>query len=475
MKDFFSQSAFAKVLLLVALTLVLGLPLAHIGGLIDERGASRQHAAQELASSHAGQQVLVGPVLVVPYVERWTETELDAKGRVKSRTPRQREAVHLVFPEKMTLDGKLAPQQRYRGIFSVLFYDLEATLAGHFPPLQLSALPREQKDSVIEAQPAHLAFSVSDVRGIQGQPALRVGGEALKFLPGVPRLPQSSALAHGIHAPLPAALYNAWAAGKPLPYDLRLALVGQERFAVAPIADETSAHLASTWPHPSFGGKFLAIRRNVTDAGFQATWAVSSLVSPARAQVLAGVGVGVPSRQQTEHHAGLHTFDVSLVEPLNVYSLTDRAIKYGLLFIALTLMAAFMFELFRQLRLHPVQYGLVGLSIALFFLLLLALSEKIEFPIAYAGAAAASVLLLMVYFSAVLRGWQRGVGLGAFVGVLYAALYGLLASEDNALLLGSLLLFGLLALLMVMTRRVDWYAMGARVRPSGATLAVDER
>lgn len=471
MKDFLAQSAFGKVLLLVALTLLLGLPLAHIGGLIDQRGASRQHAAQELAAAHAGQQVLIGPVLVVPYVERWTETQLDSSGSVKSRATRQRDAVHLVFPEKMTLDGKLTPQQRYRGIFSVLFYDLEATLTGNFPALQLSALTREHKDSSVEAQPPYLAFSVSDVRGIQGQPALRIGGEALRFLPGAPRMPQSSSFAHGIHAQLPASLYNAWVAGKPLPYDMRLALVGQERFAVAPIADETSAHLASTWPHPSFGGQFLATRRSVTDAGFQATWAVSSLVSPARAQVLAGMGAASP---QAERLAGLHTFDVSLVEPLNVYSLTDRAIKYGLLFVALTLMAAFMFELFRQLRLHPVQYGLVGLSIALFFLLLLALSEKIAFQVAYAGAAAASVLLLMVYFSAVLRGWQRGVGLGAFVGVLYAALYGLLASEDNALLLGSLLLFGLLALMMVMTRRVDWYAMGARVRPAGAALAVDQ-
>lgn len=466
MKDFFAQSAFGKVLALAVLTLVLALPLARIGGLIDERGASRQHAAQELAASHAGQQVLVGPVLVVPYVERWTETQQG------SRTAHQREAVHLVFPEKMALDGKLTPQQRYRGIFSVLFYDLEATLSGHFPPLQLAALQREHKDSVVEAQTPYLVFSLSDVRGIQGQPALRLGSESLKFVPGAPRVPQGSFLARGIHAQLPVSVHQAWVAGKPLAYDLRLALVGQERLAVAPIADETSAHLASSWPHPSFGGQFLATRRNVTDAGFQATWAVSSLVSPARTQVLAGMQGTSPQGDRAA--SGLHTFDVSLVEPLNVYSLTDRAIKYGLLFVALTLMATFMFELFRQLRLHPVQYGLVGLSIALFFLLLLALSEKVEFAIAYAGAAAASVLLLMVYFSAVLRGWQRGVGLGAFVGVLYAALYGLLASEDNALLLGSLLLFGLLALMMVMTRRVDWYAMSARPQPAGPTLAVDQ-
>jgi inner membrane protein len=167
-------------------------------------------------------------------------------------------------------------------------------------------------------------------------------------------------------------------------------------------------------------------------------------------------GTKRPLAEQT-----LESFDVSLVEPQNVHSLSDRAIKSGLLFVALVLMAAFMFELFAKLRLHPVQYGLVGLSIALFFLLLLALSEKIAFGAAYASAAAASVVLLTAYFSAVLRSGKRGAGLGAYVAVLYAALYGLLSSEDNALLLGSLLIFGLLALLMLAMRKVDWYALSA--------------
>jgi inner membrane protein len=140
-------------------------------------------------------------------------------------------------------------------------------------------------------------------------------------------------------------------------------------------------------------------------------------------------------------------------------------VKYGVLFVALTLMAAFMFELFRKLSLHPVQYALVGLAIALFFLLLLALSEKIEFWQAYATAAGASVVLLAVYFSAVLGGWRRGLALAGYVGLLHGALYGLLSSENDALLLGSLLLFGMLALLMIATRRVDWYALSTRREP----------
>jgi inner membrane protein len=168
------------------------------------------------------------------------------------------------------------------------------------------------------------------------------------------------------------------------------------------------------------------------------------------------------------HPGTLDTFDVTLVQPLNVYTMSNRAVKYGALFVGLTLMAVFMFELFRKLRVHPVQYGLVGLSIALFFLLLLALSEKIAFALAYAIAAGASVLLLGVYFTAVLGGRTRGAGLAACIAVLYAALYALLASETNALLLGAALLFAMVAGLMVATRRVDWYALAKVRQPEAA-------
>lgn len=460
MKELFAQSALAKVLALALLTLLLALPLSQIGGLIQERGASRERAAQELAASHAGRQVLIGPVLLVPYVERWTEEQRGENGELKARIARSKQLTHVVFPAQTDLKGRLTPQERYRGIYTVLFYDFKGGLTGRFPAFDAATLPHSEKGSTLEPQAPVLALGLSDVRGLQGAPALRLAGEATRFAPRVPGVAPTSWLAQGIHAPLPPAAVQAWQQARPLEFQLDLILVGQERLSIVPLADETTAHLVSDWPHPSFGGEFLALRRSVSDQGFEASWAVSSLVSSARTQLLQ---TNSERGQQPAFAAeALDTFDVSLVEPLNVYSMSGRAIKYGLLFVVLTLMAAFMFELFRNLRMHPVQYGLVGLSIALFFLLLLALSEKIAFGAAYAVAASASVLLLAVYFSAVLQGWRRGVGLGAYVAVLHGALYGLLASEDNALLLGSLLLFGLLALLMLATRKVDWYALSVR-------------
>jgi inner membrane protein len=458
----FSNSVFVKVLLLAALTLLAVLPLSRISGLIHERGASLEQAKQSLAAAHAGPQTLVGPVLVVPYVERWTEEKLADDGRIKQTVPRMRQAAHIVFPEKLDLRGELGAQERYRGIFTVQFYDLRAGLVGRFPAFDAAAIKPANATATVEVGAPLLALSLGDIRGLQGAPALTLGGETGRWLPRVPGLPANSLLAQGIHVPLAGAALQAWKKGEAIDWAMRLTLVGQERLSIVPLADETTARMKSNWPHPSFGGEFLATRRTVGEQGFEAEWAVSSLASAARTQLMAAGDGRRPADLQA-----LDSFDVSLVEPLNVYAMATRAVKYGLLFVGLTLMAAFMFELFRDLRLHPVQYGLVGLSITLFFLLLLALSEKVDFLIAYAVAASASVLLLTVYFSAVLRGWGRGLGLGGYVAVLYAALYGLLASEDNALLLGALLLFGLLGLLMVATRRVDWYAL-SRPRATAA-------
>jgi inner membrane protein len=470
-------SVLAKVAGLFFLTLLLCIPLAEIDSINNARGESQREAAQELAATYASSQTMIGPLLLVPYVERWMEPLRDAQGKVIGQEQRSKEMVHAVFPDKLHIEGSMTPQERYRGIFKIPFYTLNATLTGGFTAFDPKVLPHSENDSKIEFKAPFIAFNVSDLRGLDGSPALVMGGEALRFKQRVPGLADNAWFADGIHAPVTGAALAAWQANTPLAFEMKLGLVGQDTLAIAPIADDTTAHLTSPWAHPSFGGRFLAAQRNVTPQGFDAQWRISSLVTSAREQVRAGLSgrvdgndaaaVATASSARPQRNLGpLQTFDVSLAQPINVYSMSTRAGKYGVLFIGLVLMAAFMFELFRKLRLHPIQYGLVGLSIALFFLLLLALSEKFAFWIAYAAAASASVALLAVYFSAVLGGWKRGLSFGAFIALLYGALYGLLASESNALLLGALLIFGMLATLMLVTRKVDWYALSRRAEPT---------
>jgi inner membrane protein len=154
------------------------------------------------------------------------------------------------------------------------------------------------------------------------------------------------------------------------------------------------------------------------------------------------------------------------VEPVNLYSKVDRATKYGLLFVVLTFTGFFLFETLRQLPIHPIQYALVGLALAIFFLLLLSLSEHIAFGTAYLLAAIACVSLIGFYLACVLRSALRGAGFALALGLLYAALYGLLVSEDNALALGAGLLFAMLAAVMLATRKVDWYQVASRGAPA---------
>jgi inner membrane protein len=234
------------------------------------------------------------------------------------------------------------------------------------------------------------------------------------------------------------------------PLRLDFALRGTELLAIAPLADDNRVVLDSPWPHPQFNGDFLPRAHRIDAKGFHAEWDVSSLASGAQAQYRAGGDKHVDA------------IGLSLVEPVNLYSKVDRATKYGLLFVLLTFTGFFMLEAIKQLPIHPVQYALVGLALAIFFLLLLSLSEHIAFAWAYLSAAVACVGLIGFYLGNVLRSRARGLGFAAMLGLLYAALYGLLVSEDNALVLGAGLLFAILAAIMVATRKVDWYQVSVR-------------
>jgi len=235
---------------------------------------------------------------------------------------------------------------------------------------------------------------------------------------------------------------------------LSFTLAGTQGLEVVPVADDTRVQIASAWPHPSFTGDFLPVQRSVRADGFDAQWAVSSLASQAQTQL----------QQLKTADTRLDALRVELIDPVDVYTLADRASKYGILFVVLTFVGFGLFELIRRLPIHPLQYLLVGLALAMFFLLLLSLSEHVAFWIAYVVSALACIGVQLVYLSGVLRSWARAAGFAAGLSALYGALYGLLVSEDNALLMGALLLFGVLALIMWVTRRVDWYALSAELR-----------
>jgi inner membrane protein len=247
--------------------------------------------------------------------------------------------------------------------------------------------------------------------------------------------------------------------------DLDFILGGTESLALVPLGKDSRFSLRSSWPHPNYGGSFPPSSDSISDQGFRADWRVSSVATNAQRQYLTGAilpSVAVVGNDDADSSVGgeINAVQITLKDPVNVYSQADRATKYGLLFVLLTFVGFFMFELIKQLRIHPIQYGLVGLALAIFFLLLVSLSEHIDFGLSYLIASVACIGLLVFYLSAVLGGVVRALGFGAMLVTLYGSLYGLLISEDNALVLGAGLLFLILATIMVVTRKIDWYQLG---------------
>ena len=421
----------AKAALITALVVLLMLPVGMIRGLVAERQARSQEAISGIAEGWGKRQMVASPYLVIPYERQWTVIKRETiDGKLRETRTDLRELQVLRLPAAnvtWTVDTTLA--EKARGIYKARLYSAHITASGTIDVPARAA--SEDGTSRYRWYNPKLVVGISDPLGIRAAAAVRLGSKDYPFRPG----PDDANTNAGLHAVMEGVAFTA---RESLPFSFTLELAGSEALALAPKGADTAVTMRADWPHPSFQGRFLPATHEIVASGFTAKWRVSRFAAQgARDEAIA----------------------VSFIEPVGLYQMLERASKYGFLFIGLTAAAFLLLELLRRLAIHPVQYALVGLALAMFFLLLTALSEHIGFGAAYALATAACVALITAYL---LRS-SRAVALffGSALTALYAVLYALLQSEDYALLGGSLLLFALLAAVMLGTRRVDWYRLTA--------------
>lgn len=421
------------------LSLVLLIPLMMVLGLVEARNTRQRQVRENVAASAAGRQQLVGPLLVATYRERVTTEEKDERtGQVVQRVkwvPR----IQTTVPKDLQLRSEAKVEERHRGLYKAQIFHLNGTLSGTVLMNPGLGLPFGSPN--FEPGRLQLVVGLSDLRGIRNRPVAVWDGAKHEFEPGVP----GELLPSGIHADLGPLENNP---KKEISFEVPLEITGSEDLSIAPVAENTQVTLRSDWTSPSFAGRFLPVKHTITDQGFEATWQVFALARNL------GAILNRDGARPTEE-----CFSVAFLEPVNVYLQSERAVKYGFLFVALTFGAFFLFELLKGLRIHPVQYFLVGLALAMFFLLLISLSEHIPFIPAYLASAGACILLIGSYLVTALKSFARGLGFSGGLALLYTALYGLLASEDNALLLGAALLFLALGVVMMATRKLDWYGL----------------
>lgn len=446
-----------KAGMVVLLTLAILIPLQLIRGTIHERQAYREQVVRDVGASYGARQTLAGPVLVVPYEERVIEVTSDENGNER-RSLRRKSGQWTFFPDTLSIDGVLKPDVRRRGLHEVRVYQWEGRALARFD----AAVPADTEGVQRRIGQPWLSLGIADVGGLHGTPRISVDGVALPVAQGLGHADGS-----GVHARLPVPVAGTRLR---LSVDAGLSLRGTESFAMLPLGEANDLRLRSSWRSPKFEGR--SPLHDIDARGFRARWQIAAVATNAQRRYLQSPalvpGQGVADGVRAPQAAGMpwtppgDAVSVALIDPVNPYVQADRASKYGLLFVLLTFIGFFMFELIKRVRVHPIQYLLVGMAIAIFFLLLLSLSEHLDFGLSYLLAAAACIGLIGFYLSAVLRSRARGLGFAVMLGALYAALYGLLLSEDNALALGAGLLFAILAVIMVATRRVDWYQLSGR-------------
>jgi inner membrane protein len=433
------NSQFVRILLVSFLILVLQIPTAMMQGLVSDRQSLRQEAISSITAKWGAQQKVIGPQLIVPYVKR-----IQA-----GNTQRSEVKLGTFLPQILDVSGAMDSETRYRGIFEVPVYKTALTLRGQFQRPDLSTWGVRPEDILWDR--AELALQISDAHAIQDQAKLNWNGKQIAFAPGQGKLGGNNP---GIYASLKSRM-----TGNDFKFEVPLKLNGSERLTFAPFGEITQVKLKSNWRDPSFQGLWLPSDRTVTDKGFEASWNIPSL------------GRNYPQQWNQDSPVGAQTiqasvFGVDLISPVDNYRMASRSINYNFLFLVLTFATFWLFEVTVRLRVHPLQYLLIGVAMSLFYLLQLALSEHLGFNLSYLIASTAVVVMISTYSVAVLRAKQRAGIIGGIQIALYGYLYVVLANQDYSLLIGSFGLFGFLAVVMYLTRQIDWFNLSRPATPS---------
>jgi len=426
--SFIKNSATIKIISIGILVLVLLIPSLMVSSLLKERESRRDSVVEEINEKWGNRQTITGPFITVPYKSYYK----NAQGVLRYKT----HYLH-ILPENIEITGKIDPHIRYRSIYEAVLYNTQIDIKGNFTIPALHESNIDPKNVLWNK--AIFSLGVSDMKGIQENIDITYNNKSYKGSPGLKTKDVASSGVRSVIPLSPTEGDNTFA--------LRLNLNGSEELHFIPVGETTRVDLESTWPSPSFNGTFLPTTREVSDEGFSAAWNILHL-NRAFPQFWKGKSYNVTGS----------SFGLKLLITADVYQKSIRISKYALMFIIFTFAAFFLAETINKQRVHPIQYILVGLTIVIFYVLLLSISEHINYDFAYIVSAAATTAVITAYSRAVLGNNRFAITMCGILIILYGYLYTLLQLEDYALLMGSIGLFVVLVTVMYVTRKIDWYA-----------------
>ncbi len=442
-----------KFLLVCVLAVLMSIPAFGVFGLISERTGRANSVVTEIGARLGGEQTLIGPILVAPY--RQVVSVRDDQNRV---TQQINEGWYAVFAQTGSAAATLDTDVSTRGqgdLFKVRTYAADVAFNAAF---DLSREPSAAPEgATIDWSRAALVIGISDTRGVVEAANVQLaGGAALPIEPGSAYAGIFPNLFGGAGEPMRWLAVDATSFARPgatFSLSTRLRITGVESFSLTAFARTTDLRMQGDWSDVGYFGDFAREQAEAQADGFAARWSI-----PFVRRNLADAG---PTQNLDLSRQVVTT---RFVDSTNPYQAVTRSLKYALLFIGVVFLAYFLFEATSDTRVHPAQYVLVGLAQIIFYLLLLAIAERIGFNWAFLVAAVATVALIGWYAGAVFKSRTRQYAAIAAFSLLYALIYVLMSLEDFALLVGAVAAFVAIAAVMWFTRNLDWYGLGLTER-----------
>lgn len=439
MKDFDFSNSSIKFGLIILLILLFLIPISLIKNLIRDRRFYQEEAISSIIEPLGGESEIQGMVIAVPY--KSYKEYVDSK----DKTHIEIETKYAIFaPDTYKADFSVSPYYLTRGIFKVPVFNGNIDINAEFSNFDFSYFGIESKD-IIEKD-AVLILGFSNTKNLTAQPKLIMNDKNLALSP----------IKYDSISPFQTSVYYTLSGinmKEKMLLNGKIDFQGGESIKIRPIATDNYFTMQSDWTSPSFSGGWLPKERNISDKGFSAAWSI------------AGLSTVYPKSWLSENKFTPESLKVSFIIPVDTYKKTERSVKYALLFLIIPFIALLISEIFSKIKIHPVQYCLIGFADVIFYLLLLSISEHIPFDFTYLICAVCVSLSTLFYATAIFKKIKWGGLLSGVQFISYIFLYGTLQAEDYALLIGSIGLFIVVILLMFITRKIDWYELGNELMP----------
>lgn len=415
-----------KIASIIILAILLVIPISRIERLIHERKFNKANAIVEVSDKWGGVQTVSGPVLTIPY--RINFDNADNKPTFSTHY------AHFL-PELLQINADVASKVKKRGIYEIALYQGEVNISGSFKKPDFTLLDIDT--SQVRWDEAHLSIGINDLSGVKKKISIQWDGSSKDLKSG---LPNKDVLTSGLYCPVELSESQAFK------FDYQLKLNGSEQLNFVPMGEQTFVKVKSSWADPSFNGKFLPDHHEVSKDGFIANWEVLDINRNYPQQ-------WIGSSQSIKES----NFGVNFLLPVDEYQKNMRSAKYAVLVISLSFLIFFLIEVIAKKRFHPLQYGMVGLTIVVFYSLLLSFTEHIGFDLAYLTSSGLVIFLICFYTAAIFKSWKLTGLLTLLLVIIYAFIFIVLQLQDFSLLVGSLGIFAALAAFMYLSRDIDWY------------------